>query len=334
MNTVSIIKTHWYLVGTKLNISEESLKTFWEETSYDDLLSKNVYCCCKMLSYWHKEAKDVTIKNFLNAVSFGPLGFGNKLHLLESILLGQIKTANPDTTPNEVDEVEKSYAMMIGKVTRTIARSGIDVSVFKEFLDHCKSSQTNKGVIDKKMYENATTFSGLVAALEGNGFVSHTELSWLKCLVSDVAKNDQAANDIKAYEQLNISHKLHWHSLSRGAYPHGSLLMAKTILDPAMISGSDISKAKSAVTKIASIDETKASLHSVSVGSVIIYWKLSCEMNIEIPKFITTLCKEQCSAAGITHVGTVSKQRAIIIELQERKLNLIFYVLLFAYRIL
>ena len=317
MNTVSIIRSHWYIIGTRLNVPEELLQKFWSEASDIGVFSKDVYCCCKMLAYWHKEGTDVTVEKFLKVISIDPLGLDKKVPLVKNILLGEISDETiSDTSPHEIDEVEKLYALMIIKVTKLINESGTDVSVFKIFLDHCKSSQTGKCKIDKKIYENASTFSELIAALESNDFITHTELSWLKCLVKDVADNAKALNEIKQYEGINITHKLHWHDSSKGTYPHGSLLMVKTNLDPALLSSSDISKMKSAVVKMTNVEETDTLLDSVSVGSVIIYWKSLSDINLQLEGTVSLSHKKQFYKLGITHIGTVYKQRATLIDIE------------------
>ena len=307
------------MIGIRLNISEESLKKIWADALDIDIQSRNVYCCCKMLAEWHKGGNDVTIKKFLQAVNVVPLGLDKKIDVIKNILLDQSSAESvfnaPSSTP---DEIEKQYALMIVQVTKIISESDTDLNTFKQFLNQCKNSHTYKSKIPKEIYENSSQFSDLVDSLQNNGYVTQTELSWLKCLVWDVAKNDEALQIIKRYEEMNIAHKLHWHD---GSHLYGTHLMVKTNKDPALLSGIDISKVKSAAVKLAKLDETDALLDSAGVGSVIMYWKVSSDIMIDLPDTITLVLRQMCNKVGITHVGTVFKRKSTLVEVKQMKIS-------------
>ena len=300
-------------------MSEEPLKKIWEKALDIDIQSRNVHCCCKMLTEWHKRGNDVTIEKFLQAVNFGPLGLDKKVDIIKSILLDESSDKSVFTASlSTPDEIEKQYALMIVQVTKIISESDTDLNIFKQFLRQFKNSQTHKSKIDKEIYENSSDFSDLVDSLQNNGYITQTELSWLKCLVHDVANSSEALWVIERYEEMNIAHKLYWHN---GGHLHGTYLMAKTNKDPASLSGSDVSKVKSAAVKIAKLDETDALFNSAGVGSVIIYWKVSSDIVIELPESITLTLRQMCYEVGVTHIGTVFKRKSTLVEVQQLKID-------------
>jgi len=313
-----MIQNHWYVIGTRLSISQESLKKVWEDSLDVDIHSRNVYCCCKMLAEWHQGEDNVTIKHFLNAVNIGPLGLDKKIDVIKRILLDESPDKSVFSAPSIApDEIEKQYALMIVEVIKIISESDTDLNTFKQFLNQCKHSHTSKSKIDKEIYENSSQFSDLVDSLQNNGYITQTELSWLKCLVWDVANSEKALQVIERYEEMNIAHKLHWHN---SEHLRGTYLMVKTNKDPASLHVNDISKVKSAAVKLANLDETDALFNSAGVGSVIMYWKVSDDIMIELPDTITLALRQICIVVGITHIGTIFKRKSTLVEVEQIKL--------------
>ena len=96
--------------------------------------------------------------------------------------------------------------------------------------------------------------------------------------------------------------------------------MAKTSKDPSLLSGDDISQAKSAAVKVINLDETDALFDSAGVGSVIVCWRLNSDAAIRLPDTISPSAKEMCDAADITHIGTIVNQTTTLIKTD--KLNI------------
>ena len=303
LNTVNYIKDHWYIIGIRLKVSEKHLNNIWEDSCKAGVISKEVFCCCKMLNVWYKKGNNLTVGKFLSAVSLSPLGLSDKIPLIRSILLDSSSAKSVhDASHLKLDEIQKQFALMIVEVTKIIDDSDIDLDTFRLFLNHCKDTRTNKAKIDSSVYEKATSFSDMISSLEINGFITHLELSWLKYLVGDVANSTKALDVIKSYEQLNIAHMLHWCS---DAKQDGTFLFARTDNIPELVSGSDVSKAKSVTTKLFGIEETDVLLDSAGVGSVVIYWRVCSNEIDQFPRMITASLKQMCNEACITQVGVV-----------------------------
>lgn len=314
MNTVSLIQTHWYIIGLRLDLPEEVLKEFWTSASQLEASPKETYCCCKMLLYWHKKEKNLTFEKFRNAVNFPPFCFDEMFPLIKSLLLNEIANKSHFLS-NKVIDTDRQYATMIAEVVELLDQCNVSLAKYKHYLDHCKSERLQKRNIDKFVYEHAANFSDLISALEDNGYITHADLSWLKYLVYDVANSTEALSVIEKYEETNVAQKLHWSSLSKVQALKGTFLVAKTDKSPALLSGKDVSKTKSAAAKLANIDETDAVLHSAGVGSVILYWKVSNSVRLEVPEFITLSLSQACRKAGITHIGTVVNQIFSLVEI-------------------
>ena len=317
MNVVFLIQNYWYIIGIRLNISEGLLKKIWNEISDANIISKNVYCCCKMLAHWHKKGKDVTVGEFLRAVSIGPLGLDKKVDVMKSILLDKPSDKLIlNTSPKTLDDTEKQYALMIVQVSKIINESDTDLNTFKLFLNQCKSMHSNKPKIDQEIYEKALTFTELIDALQNNGHITQIDLSWLKYLVGDVANNSEAMKVIEKYEEMNIvAHKLHWHNLTKS---DKTLLMAKANMDPALLRSTDVSKLKSVAVNMVGLDDTDALLDSAGVGSVVMYWKIFKDTSLELPKTITPSMEQLCDEVGITHIGIVHQKHIEIKHLSSK----------------
>ena len=319
MNTVHLIQNHWYVIGTRLKLSEVALTEIWTEATKADIFSKEIFCCCKMLFHWYKTGKDIT--DFLEAVQFAPLGLDKKIPMIKSLLEDETTDKSVYSTfSSELDETEMQYALMIAEVTEIVSKSDVPLNKFKLVLRHSKSVHTNKRKIDKEVYENASSFSALIDSLQNFGHITHTELSWLKYLVY-VAKSSEALSVIEKYEEMNIAHKIHWQSISAAEKLPGTFLIAKTKKDPSMLTGSDLSQAKSATVKLVGLDETDALLDSTGVGSVILYWKLYNDFMVRLPDSISPSFKEMCDAADVTHIGTIVKHTTILIETKKLKIE-------------
>ena len=247
MNTVSLIQNHWYIIGSRLDIPDHVLKEFWTESSQLKLSPKETYCCCKMLLYWQEKGKNVTVEKFLVAVNFPPFCFDGTTNLIKSTLLDNVVyKSHFIKLPNEVNDNEREFAAMIAEVIELLTKCNVDFEKYKHYLDHCKSQQTHKQNIQKNIYQNVTNFSDLVRALRNNGYITITDLSWLKYLVDDVANSSEALSVIQKYEEMSVAQKLHWSDMSKTQTSQKTLLMAKTDINPALLSGKDISNIKSA----------------------------------------------------------------------------------------
>jgi len=320
MNTVYLIQNQWFAIGTRLKLSEADLTEMWNEATRADVFSKETYCCCKMLDHWfNKAGKNLSNDSFLEAVEFAPLGLEKKISTIKSLLANKaVDKAVYADTADELDETEKKYALMIAEVVKII-KSDTTLDVFKLVLRHSKNIHTNKRKIDELVYEKASSFSTLIDSLQSSGFITHTELSWLKYLVHDVAKSDEALSVIKRYEESNIAHKVYWKNLSKTEHLQGTYIVAKTSKDPSMLTGDDISQTKSAAVKMVGLHETDILFNSAGVGSVIIYWKLYSDAVVELPDTITPVLKKMCYATNITHIGTIVNQTTTLIETVKLK---------------
>ena len=322
MNTVYLIQNQWFAIGTRLKLSEADLTEMWNEATRADVFSKETYCCCKMLDHWfNKAGKNLSNDSFLEAVEFAPLGLEKKISTIKSLLANKaVDKAVYADTADELDETEKKYALMIAEVVKII-KSDTTLDVFKLVLRHSKKPHTNEGKINKEVYEKASNVSTLIESLQSYGYITHTELSWLKYLVHDVAKNSEALSVIKKYEEINIANKIYWKNISNtDEHLQGSFLVAKTSKDPSLLSGDDISQAKSAAVKVINLDETDALFDSAGVGSVIVCWRLNSDAAIRLPDTISPSAKEMCDAADITHIGTIVNQTTTLIKTD--KLNI------------
>ena len=315
LNTLFVIKYHWYIIGTRLNISEDVLKDMWEEASSTNASSKEVFCCCKMLMHWYKQGSDLSVENFLKAIDFAPLGLGEKIPFIKGILLDEVTDETAlSSSSGDLDETEKCYASMIAEVTKVISKSDISLSMFKLHLDHCKNARTNERKIEKKVYEKASNFSDLIDTLQSKQYITHTELSWLKYLVDDVANNLEALNVINKYEQKSIAHMICW---KKELSFQGNFLVAKMNKHPASLTGNDVSRAKAAISKSFGHENTDMLFDSAGVGSVIIYWKVTNNILIELPDALSPFLMKACNEAGITHIGTVIDKLETLIEIQQ-----------------
>ena len=320
MNTIHLIQNQWFVIGLRLKLSEVTLTDIWNEATKADVFSKESYCCCKMLLHWYVTEKDLSLTNFLEAVQFPPLGLEKKISAIKSLLAD--KTVDESVyadTSSELDETEKRYTLMIAEVIKIISKCDTTLDDFKLVLRHSKNIHTNKRKIDELVYEKASSFSTLIDSLQSSGFITHTELSWLKYLVHDVAKSDEALSVIKRYEESNIAHKVYWKNLSKTEHLQGTYIVAKTSKDPSMLTGDDISQTKSAAVKMVGLHETDILFNSAGVGSVIIYWKLYSDAVVELPDTITPVLKKMCYATNITHIGTIVNQTTTLIETVKLK---------------
>ena len=323
MNTVSLIQNHWYVIGTRLKLSEGILKEIWKDATRADVCPKETFCCCKMLLHWFKTGKNLTVKNFLEAVQLAPLGLDKKIPLIKSLLVDETTDKSVySSSLSGLDETEKIYAVMIAEVTGIISKSDTPLDKFKLVLHHSKNVHTNRRKIDKEVYENASSFSTLIDSLQNYGHITHTELSWLKYLVHDVAKSSEALNVIKRYEEINIAHKIHWQSMSKTEGIQGTFLIAKTSKDPSMLKGNDLSQAKSAAVKLVGLDETDTVLDSAGVGSVIIYWKVYNGFTVALPGSITPSLKQMCDKADITHIGMMVNHTITLMDIRQIKIEI------------
>jgi len=319
MNTVSLIQNHWYIIGTRLGLPENVLKEFWKEASRLKMSPAETYCCCKMLLYWHLEGNNVTVETFLDAANFPPFCFDETVSVIKSMLLEEVADKSHLTTlSSEVNDTERQYAAMVAEVVELLDQCDANIDKYKHYLDHCKSEHSQKQTIEKNVYEHVANISDLIGALRNNGYISHMDLSWLKRLIHDIANSSKALRVIQKYEEMNVAQKLHWSNMSSTQTTSQKMfLMAKTNKSPALLSGKDVSGTKSVATKLAGIDETDALLESAGVGSVILYWKISDGVRLEVPKSITQSMSQVCSKAGITHIGTIVNQNVTLVEIVQ-----------------
>lgn len=299
MNIVCYVQEKWFVVGMRLKIPLTILGDIYKECCDNQIPtdSADTFCCIKMFRYWLSDGNNISVDTLLNALETVILKY--KMSSIESALKLQLVEDNYSNPP---EKQQQSYLTMIAKICAQLNKSEDDIN---DVLAYLKLSK-----IDLNVLNNVTTFVDLVSSLEKYEYLNKTDLSWLKYIV-DYTYSPEAQEIIQNYETSLLADKIYWCS----NHSTGTFLIGKLSNQPETATIKNISLAKSVASEIAGIKNTDSILNSSEVGSVICYWKITSNIDFEIPENISKLIKTKCKNVGLTHIGKATNDNIELVRI-------------------
>ena len=297
MNIVPLIQEKWAEIGTRLEFSSHQLNAFWQSADEYEIPdeSKNTFCCIQMLKQWVElnDYDNAAVNELIKAIDEPYIGLKNKLVTIKTILTA--KTSNTSVTNGEIttnppEKPEQPYINMKAKFCLEISKSQCTIDDILSYLKVCN--------VKSEVFNEITDYPNLIMLLERYGFLSKTDLSWIKFIATS-ADCTKATETIETYERLLIADKIFWGN----KHPKGRFLVGKLSKNPQSVTIKHSSDAKAVVSKIFSLKEIESKSESSEIGSVIFYWKIITDVTINIPKFINASLAKECITASLTHVG-------------------------------
>ena len=296
MNIVPFIQEKWSLIGTRLKLSSDKLDDIWQAASEQQIPteSRNTFCCVKMLTSWYETSDDVSADAIIMAVDVPHVGLKSKISSIEAALKSEYVPMDSSaglSVTNPPEKFEQPYYDMITNFCLELNKSQHSISAVLVYLKVCN--------INPDVLKKVSDFPELARSLERHKLLNKTDLSWLKT-IAHYAGCRKAIEVIEEYESSLIADKIPWYS----SHPKGTYLVGRTDKKPENVTIKDSSDAKSAVSKIVSIQESDSVLDSSESGSVTFYWRIINEsVRINTNKVVYLSLIKECKKANLTHVG-------------------------------
>ena len=317
MNFVPLMRTKWSLIGKQLHIPDSILNKISEECHGP---SKDTQCCIKMLRELVKTNENITLSKFLQVINTPLVDLAKESSSIEQcikdfICLDQLSDMN--IVPGPPDKIDRKFALMIAKVIKLLNNSNIDLDLLKHMLAHYRGrGSLNK--IEPEIYHRKDSISNLISSLQDNGYISHTDLSWLKFLVEDNC--DEALEEIKKYEEDSlIADMIKWSNKPNCKHQNGIFLVAVTKNQPENVTCKDMNEIKSTAAQMVGLETTDIITESGAIGSVHFHWRILfiSDLRVELPNIITAEIKQACIHLGVVQIGILTKQKSDFVAIED-----------------
>ena len=311
MNVVPAIAPKWSLLGMKLNIPECMLTQISKSGS-------DVQCTVAMLKLWLsiRTCSDPNWEDLLKVLKLPFVGLADVAEKLKaqlsasSVSMVGVTDTVPSTPLVKLTNPGKRYTcLMIDLIELLPPDSWKKMRMALEhYVD--PSSGLYPGEVDPAVYKDVKSVSDVLSSLKKFQLLTPVELGWLKFLVDDVVKCPEASQRVNQYEESIASNPLPGNvHFSRSQRPteRTALLCCRSDIQPETATFSNLRLAKVGCTSYVGIEEHKAVLQSVSVGSIIFYWRIPylIAIKLKLSKCVSLEIKRALDRAKITCIGVM-----------------------------
>ena len=320
MNIVSLIQTKWSLIGKQLQIPDSILNKISEECHGP---SKDTQCCIKMFNELVKANKNITLSEFLQVFITPFVGLAKDSSSIEQCVkditcLDQSSNVQDmNTAPGAPDKIDRKFALMIAKVVKHLNDSNIDLDLLIHMLAHYRG-RGSQSKIEPKIYQNIDSISDLISSLQDNGYISHTDLSWLKFLVEDNCH--EALEVIKKYEEDSlVADMIKWTNKPNYKHQNGTYLVAVTKSQPENVTCKVVNETKSIAAQMVGLEPTDIKTETGAIGSVHFHWRILfiSDLHVELPSTITAEKKQACIKLGVLKIGILTEHKSEFVVIED-----------------
>ena len=311
MNFVPLIAPKWSLLGIKLNIPETMLATISNSGS-------DLQCTVSMLKLWLNPSGHASWNELLRVLELPIVGLADVAKKLKAHLstVGVAGTTDSiaSTSPVKLTNSGRKYTcLMIDLIEMLPADSWKKMRMALEhYVD--PNSGLYPGEVDPAVYKDVRSVSDVLSSLKKYQMLTPVELGWLKFLVDDIVKCKEASQRIKEYE-ASIDTSLLLGNVNFASRPlpteGTALLCCRSDIQPETATCGNLRLAKAGCTSYVGIQEHEAVLQSVSVGSIIFYWRIPYLKAIEmkLSKSVSLEMKRTLDKAKITYISVMVGDR-------------------------
>ena len=322
MNVAPLIAPKWSLLGIKLNIPECMLTLISKSGS-------DVQCTVAMLKLWLSTCDDPNWEDLLKVLELPYVGLSDVAEKLKAQVsassvsrMGITDSVPPSPSPVKLTDSGKKYTcLMIDLIDMLPPDSWKKMRMALEhYVD--PSSGLYPGEVDPAVYKDVKSVSDVFSSLKKFQLLTPVELGWLKYLVDDIVRCPEASQRIKQYEESVDSNPL----LGNVFFANGqrptegtALLCCRSDIQPETATCSYLRLAKAGCTSYIGINKHEAVLQSVSVGSIIFYWRIPYLKAIELKlsKSVSPEIKRALDRARITYIGVMVGNRCDGISVED-----------------
>ena len=320
MNVVPLIAPKWSLLGIKLNIPEYMLTQISKSGS-------DLPCTVAMLKLWLNASGRASWDELLKVLELPFVGLADAAERLKAQLSASASVAGvadsiaPTSSVKLTNPGRKYTCLMLDLIEMLPPDSWKKMRMALEhYVD--PSCGLYPGEVDQAVYKDVRSVSDMLTSLKKYQMLSPVELGWLKFLVDDVVKCQEASQRIKEYEASIESSLLlgNVHFASGQRPTEGTaLLSCRSDIQPETATCGNLRLAKAGCTSYIGIQEHEAVLQSVSVGSIVFYWRIPYLKAIEIKlsKSVSLEVKRALDKAKITHVSVMVGDRCDRISVED-----------------
>ena len=321
MNVVPLIAPKWSLLGIKLNIPEYMLTQISKSGS-------DLKCTVAMLKLWLSTCNDPNREDLLKVLELPFVGLSNVAEKLKAQVsassVSRVGITDFVASPSPVkltNSGKKYMCLMINLIDMLPPDSWKKMRMALEhYVD--PSSGLYPGEVDPAVYKDVRSVSDVLSSLKKFQLLTPVELGWLKFLVDDIVRCPEASQRIKQYEESVDSNPLLGNVyFASGQRPTEgtALLCCRSDIQPETATCSYVRLAKAGCTSYIGINKHEAVLRSVSVGSVIFYWRIPYLKAIELKlsKSVSPEVKRALNRARITCIGVMVDDRCDSISVED-----------------
>ena len=321
MNVVSLIAPKWSLLGIKLNIPEHTLTHI--SKSQISKSGCDLQCTVAMLKLWLNSSGHASWDELFKVLELPFVGLADVAEKLKAQLSASVSVARvASTSPVKLTNSGRKYTCLMLDLIEMLPPDSW--KKMRMALEHYvdPSSGLYPGEVDPAVYKDVRSVSDMLTSLKNYQMLTPVELGWLKFLVDDVVKCPEASQKIKEYEASIEGNLLlgNVHFASDQRPTEGTaLLSCRSDIQPETATCSNLRLAKAGCTSYIGIQEHEAVLQSVSVGSIIFYWRIPYLKAIEIKlsKSISLEVKRAFDRAKITHISVMVDDRCDKISVED-----------------
>ena len=318
MNVVPLIAPKWSLLGIKLNIPEYMLTQISKSGS-------DIQCTVAMLKLWlgaYNRANWDELLKVLELPFVGLADVSKKIRAQSSALAAGVTDSVASPSPVKLTDPGKKYTcLMIDLIELLPPDSWKKMRMALEhYVD--PSSGLYPGEVDPAVYKDVRSVSDVLSSLKKFQLLTPVELGWLKFLVDDIMKCPEASQRIKQYEESTDNNPLLGNVyFASGQRPTEgtALLSCRTDIQPETATCGNLRLAKSGCTSYVGIGKHEAVLQSVSVGSIIFYWRIPYlkAIKLRLSKCVSLEIKRALDRARVTHISVMVDNRCDSISVEE-----------------
>ena len=323
MNVVPAIAPKWSLLGMKLNIPECMLTQISKSGS-------DVQCTVAMLKLWLsiRTCSDDNWEDLLKILELPFVGLADVAEKLKAQLsASSVSTVGVADTVSSTPHVKltdpgKKYTCLVIDLIEMLPPDSW--KKMRMALEHYvdPSSGLYPGEVDPAVYKDVRSVSDMLSSLKKFQLLTPVELGWLKFLVDDIVRYPEASQRIKQYEESTDSNPLlgNVHFASGQRPTEGTaLLSCRADIQPETATCGNVRLAKAGCTSYVGIDKQEAVLQSVSVGSIIFYWRIPYlkAMTLRLSKSVSLGIKRALDRARITHISLMVDNRCDSISVED-----------------
>ena len=318
MNVVPLIAPKWSLLGIKLNFPEYILTQISK-------CGSDMQCTVTMLKLWLGPSNHANWDELLKVLELPFVGLADVAEKLKVQLSARTTVAIDSVAsspPIKLTDPGKKYTcLMIDLIELLPPDSWKKMRMALEhYVD--PSSGLYPGEVDPAVYKDVKSVSDMLSSLKKFQLLTPVELEWLKFLVDDILRCPEASQRIKQYEESTDSNPLlgNVHFASGRRPTEGTaVLSCRADIQPETATCGNIRLAKAGCTSYVGIDKQEAVLQSVSVGSIILYWRIPYlkAMTLRLSKSVSLEIKRALDRAKITHISLMVDNRCDNISVED-----------------